>query len=90
MHHPSFATEREGATGRFMVGYLCGARGTLLFESYWAALLDTPEPTMDSYAFSAAQRGWLDYRRLGNVADIGFSFLLRPDTGQEASQVSNQ
>ncbi len=63
-----------------LLGYLCEVRGTLLFETYWAQFLDASEPTLDSYAFAAAQRGWLDYRRMGNVADIGFSFLLRSET----------
>ena len=62
-----------------LLGYLCGVRGTLLFETPWATLLDASEPTLDSYAFAAAQRGWLDYRRMGNVADISLSFLLREE-----------
>lgn len=68
-----------------LLGYLCGVRGTLLFETHWAKLLDASEPDIDSHAFAAAQRDWLEYRRMGNVADIGFSFLLRAETANTAT-----
>ena len=59
-----------------MLGYLCGERGTGLFATLWARLIDAPPSVLDAQAFAAAQRGWLDYRRIGEIADIGFSSLL--------------
>lgn len=60
-----------------LLGFLCGARGTLLLETTWTKVLDMAPDGLDSLARVAAQRGWIDYRRLGNVADIGFSYLLQ-------------
>ena len=60
-----------------LLGFLCEARGTLLMETTWAGVLSMPPCNIDSLAMAAAQRGWIDYRRLGSVADIGFSYLLQ-------------
>jgi hypothetical protein len=69
------------ATYALLLGFLCDARGTLLLETTWAKVLDITPDGLDSLAKAAAQRGWIDYRRLGNVADIGFSYLLQ-DLGE--------
>jgi hypothetical protein len=58
------------------LGYLAGARGAVLFATYWTALLDAPPEAVDALAFEAGRRGWLDYRRIGNVVEIGFGDLL--------------
>jgi hypothetical protein len=58
------------------LGYLAGVRGALLLDTYWTALLDAPAEAIDSLAFEAGRRGWLTYRRIGNVADLGFGVLL--------------
>lgn len=58
------------------LGYLAGARGTYLFETYWAALLDCPVETIDVLAFEAGRHGWLTYRRIGDVVELRFSELL--------------
>ncbi len=60
-----------------LLGFLCGARGTLLLETAWMQALEVAPDSIDSLAVAASQRGWIDYRRLGNVADIGFSYLLQ-------------
>lgn len=59
-----------------LLGYLCGARGLALFESFWAQLLDAPLGELDGLAFAAGQRGWLDYRRIGDVMQIAFPKFL--------------
>lgn len=59
-----------------LLGHLCGARGLLLFETLWARMLDTPAGGVDALAFAASQRGWVDYRRIGDVVEIGFSLLM--------------
>jgi len=58
------------------LGYLAGARGTFLFQTYWTALLDVPADVLDSMAFEAGRHGWITYRRIGDVVDLGFSDLL--------------
>lgn len=64
-----------------LLGYLCGERGVALLDTYWARVLDSTPTALDGLAFAAHQRGWLDYRRIGNVAEIDFRFLLRPESG---------
>ncbi len=63
-----------------LLGYLCGDRGMALLDTFWAGVLDTTPTSVDGLAFAAHQRDWLDYRRIGNVAEIGFRFLLRPES----------
>ncbi len=71
------------ATYALLLGYLCGARGAALFESSWARLLDVAPHQADALAFAASQRGWLEYRRLGEVVELRFPLL----TGGERSPV---
>lgn len=58
------------------LGYLTGVRGVLLFETFWIALLDAPPEAVDALAFEAGRRGWLQYRRIGQVVELGFAELL--------------
>ncbi len=59
-----------------VLGRLSGARGQALFDTYWTALVDVPSDRLDALAFEASRRGWLDYRRVGGVVDVGFAGLL--------------
>jgi hypothetical protein len=59
-----------------LLGYLCAARGLLLYETFWARLLDASTAAIDAHAFDASRRGWIDYKRIGDVAEIGVSGLL--------------
>lgn len=59
------------------LGHLSGARSLPLYETLWARLLDAPANELDALAFGASQRGLLEYRRMGEVAEFGFSRLLR-------------
>lgn len=60
-----------------LLGHLCGVRGEGLFGTLWSRLLDAPVHQLHEHAEVASQRGWIDYRRSGNVTDVGFSYLLR-------------
>jgi hypothetical protein len=64
-----------------MLGHLSGVRGLPLYETLWAHLLDIPPNEIDALAFAASQRGLLEYRRMGDVAEFGFSMLLGHDLG---------
>ena len=59
-----------------LLGFMTGARGEMLYTTYWARLLDARSSQIDALAFEASRRGWLDYRRLGNVIEITFPDLL--------------
>jgi len=60
-----------------LLGYLSGVRGEALFHTLWCQLLDTPVHILHIQAFAASQRGWIEYRRTGEITDVSFRFLLR-------------
>jgi hypothetical protein len=60
-----------------LLGFLCNARGEGLFHTLWARLLDLPIALLHAQAFAASQRGWIEYRRSGDVTEISFNHLLR-------------
>ena len=60
-----------------LLAHLSGARGTALFESCWVKALDAAPENISALAFAASQRGWIEYRRIGNVAEVSFSQLLK-------------
>lgn len=60
-----------------LLGYVQGSRGAALFHTLWARALDAPQHTLYEQAQVAAQRGWLEYRRAGDVVEVGFQHLLR-------------
>jgi hypothetical protein len=60
-----------------MMGHLVDARGVGLLGTVWGRALDAPEVTVFEQAVAAAQRGWIEFRRAGDVVDVGFSWLLR-------------
>jgi hypothetical protein len=63
-----------------LLGFLCGARGALLFHTFWANLLEAPEHRLHEFARQASSWGWLTYRGVGTTVEIDFSCLL---TSQE-------
>ena len=60
-----------------LLGYLSDARGEALFQTLWCQLLDTPIHVLREQAIVASQRGWIEYRHMGEVTEIGFRYLLR-------------
>lgn len=57
------------------LGHLSGVRGMPLYETFWTRQLDASEGEIDALAFAASQRGLMEYRRMGDVAEFGFSAL---------------
>jgi hypothetical protein len=62
-----------------LLGYLAGKRGTTLFESLWAQVLDSPPGELVHLAMDARRLGFLDMRQSGGVIDVAFSRLLAAD-----------
>ena len=60
-----------------LLGYLCGVRGALLLQTFWAELLDSPEHIVHNLAQEASRRGWLTYQAVDNIVEIDFSILLK-------------
>lgn len=61
------------------LGYLSDERGSGLFNTYWAKLLDASVHELREQAVRASQQGWIEYRHSGNVTDIGFRYLTREE-----------
>jgi len=61
-----------------MIGHLTDARGQGLLRTIWGRALDAPDHVVYEQAFAGAQRGWIEFRRAGDVIDVGFGWLLRP------------
>ncbi len=66
----------EATAYALLLGRLCGARGPLLFRTFWTALLDAPVEELFDLAAAASQRRWIDLKRAGSVVEVGFSKLL--------------
>ncbi len=60
-----------------LLGYLSDARGEALFRTLWCRLLDAPIHVLHAQALVASQRGWIEYRHMGDVTEVGFRYLLR-------------
>ena len=58
------------------LSWLEGARGEFLFKSVYCKVLAAPEATLMDLATQAASRGWLVFRRIGEVVEVRF-----PDLG---------
>ncbi|MDC3224788.1 hypothetical protein OAU26_07635 [Mariniblastus sp.] len=59
-----------------LMSYLTGSRGLLTFESEYVKLLDCSVATAIELAKSAAQRGWMDVKHIGDVVEVSFPRLL--------------
>lgn len=59
------------------LGYLCGDRGDGLFDTLWFRLVCAPTHAVHDQAIAAARQGWLEYKRAGDVTEIGFRYLMR-------------
>jgi hypothetical protein len=56
---------------------LGGRQGDLLFEALPVYAQDAPTYALKELAREASRRGWLDYRSIGTVTEVGFSHLDR-------------
>lgn len=68
-------------TYAFMVGHLANARGQGLLRTVWGQSLDSSDHEMYQQAIAASKRGWMEFRRAGDVVEVGFRWLLRPSEG---------
>lgn len=65
-----------------LLGYLAGKRGTALFESIWAQVLDAPADKLMALARDARRLGFLNMSQLGGVIEVRFAGLLATDEGR--------
>jgi hypothetical protein len=69
------------------LGYLTGARGMSLFETEYMRLLDCPPIRAVELAEEASRRGWVNFKRVGDVIEVSFPGLLN---GKEAGWLREQ
>ena len=70
-----------------LLGYLSGLRGESLFQSEYTRLLDCSEHRTIELAEIASQKGWIVFKRIGNVMELLFPNLL---TNQEMDWIREQ
>lgn len=70
-----------------LLGYLCGVRGELLFDTFWAHMLDTPEHERMDLAQAASRRNLLTYRNAGGIIEVDFDPIL---SSEERKRIREQ
>jgi hypothetical protein len=65
-----------------LLGYILGARGSGLFNTLWAKVLDTPAEKLITLATDAKRLGFLDLSQAGGVVEISFIRMLTEDERQ--------
>lgn len=61
-----------------LLGYLNGVRGESLFETEYAKLLDCPRDRIIELAETAARRGWIVFKKVGDVIEVLFPNNITP------------
>jgi hypothetical protein len=59
-----------------VLGFMSGARGPQLFETFWVSVLDIEDHEVHDYARRASRRDLLTYRNAGGMIEVDFSQLL--------------
>ncbi|WP_459935870.1 hypothetical protein [Desulfonatronum parangueonense] len=59
-----------------LLGYLCGFRGHSLFTNEYANLLDCSFDEAAQLAESASRKGWIVFKRVGDVVEVNFPNLI--------------
>jgi len=71
------ATATAGAAAyALLLGFLAGARGETLFRTDYAKVLDCSFDRATELAESASRKGWIIFKRVGNVIEVLFPALL--------------
>ncbi|MCB1192725.1 MAG: hypothetical protein H7A23_06760 [Leptospiraceae bacterium] len=56
-----------------LLGYLEGMRGELLFQSEYMKSIECSPERGYNFAYDASSRGWLDFKKAGNIVEVSFS-----------------
>ena len=76
----SQAKPTAGSTAfALLLGYLSGARGQILFVTEYAKLLDCPKDKVIELAEQASRKGWINYKRVGDVIEVLFPKLINQE-----------
>ena len=66
------------ATYALLLGFAVGHRGRLLFDTPWAAVLDSSPGELIGVAAHARRLGFLDLKQSGQVIEVSFPWLSIP------------
>ena len=75
MRHKADPTPGAVAYALFL-GYLTGVRGESLFMTEYAKILDCSFERAKELAGDASRRGWIVFKRIGDVIEVLFPNLL--------------
>ena len=75
-------------TYALLLGYLCGVRGELLFDTFWARVLDTPEHERMDLAQAASRRNLMTYRNAGGIIEVDFDPVLNSEENARSREQS--
>ena len=64
-------------TYALLLGRMSGQRGMGLFKTLWCRVLDASSAELHGLAGAASARGWVEYKRFGEVVEVGFRWLER-------------
>lgn len=62
-----------------LLGYLSGVRGQALFQTEYAKLLDCPVHKAIELAEEASRKGWVVFKRVGDVIEVLFPNLINQE-----------
>jgi len=62
-----------------LLGYLAGSRGQALFQTEYAKLLDCTFDKAIELAESASRKGWIVFKRVGDVIEVLFPNLINQE-----------
>lgn len=62
-----------------VLGYILGARGNALFNTFWSKVLDTPREELIFLATDAKRLGFLDLSQAGGVVEVSLNRLFTED-----------
>lgn len=66
-------------TYALLLGYILGARGNVLFSTFWAKVLDTSPEELISLSTDAKRLGFIDLSQAGGVVEVSLNRLLTED-----------
>ncbi len=61
------------------LAYISGGRGRLLFQSDFIGILDCPYSRALELAEEASRKGWIIFKRIGDVIDVQFPGIIREE-----------
>jgi len=61
-----------------LMGYLSGVRGESLFHTQYSKILDCPMEKQIALAQEASRKGWIVFKRVGNIMEVLFPNILTP------------